>query len=155
MTGAAADPWQELLHLAEQPRTDTTGAGMSLASVAGSSAGSSGGAGTEGATGVLKHAAQPWTSAAAAAGVLRTNTASANAKLTAAHDGVDSGAAGLTSLGALKTVLTSWEKRLGAVRDECGSLAPVLKRVATDQGEHEKAVKSSFQKAAQPAEKGR
>ena len=35
MTGAGADPWQELLHLAGQPG-DATGTGMSLASVAGS-----------------------------------------------------------------------------------------------------------------------
>ncbi|MFD9715503.1 hypothetical protein [Streptomyces sp. NPDC059076] len=151
MTGTGADPWQELLHLAGQPRTDSTGTGMSLASVAGSP----GEPGAKGATGDLKHEAQPWTSAATAAAVLRTNTASANAKLGAAHSGVDTGTAGLASLGALRAVLTSWEKRLGAVRDECGSLAPVLKQVATDQGEHEKAVKSSFQKAAPPAEKGR
>ncbi|MCM2393126.1 hypothetical protein [Streptomyces albipurpureus] len=150
MTGAGADPWQELFELAERPRDARTGTGMSLASVAGSPGGP-GAPGAKGATGVLKHEAQPWTSAAAAAGAIRTNTASANAKLTSAHEGVDSGAAGLASLGVLRTVLTSWERRLGAVRDECGYLDPVLKRVATDQGENEKTVKSSFRQAAPSA----
>lgn len=147
MTGAGADRWQELFELAERPRDSHTGTGMSLASVAGGP----GAPGAKGATGVLKHEAQPWTTAAAAAGAIRTQTASANAKLASAHEGVDSGVAGLASLGALKTVLTSWERRLGAVRDECGYLDPVLKRVATDQGEYERTLRSSFQQAAPPA----
>ena len=50
------------------------------------------------------------------------------------------GGSGLASLGALKTVLTSWEKRLEAVRDECESLEPKLRAVSKDMGEYDSAV---------------
>ncbi|MEV0474803.1 hypothetical protein [Streptomyces prunicolor] len=35
----------------------------------------------------------------------------------------------------MKSVLASWEKRLGAVRDECDALGPTLRQVAQDMGE--------------------
>ncbi|WP_432068820.1 hypothetical protein [Streptomyces sp. C10-9-1] len=42
--------------------------------------------------------------------------------------------ASLTVLAELRTVLDSWEKRLDFVRDECRSLEPKLRQVATDLG---------------------
>ncbi|WP_159043909.1 hypothetical protein [Streptomyces sp. NRRL S-1521] len=64
-----------------------------------------------------------------------TSTAQARTDLRSGHDGVASGSDGLTSVSALKTVLTSWEKRLAAVQDECDSLEPKLHRVAKELGE--------------------
>ena len=86
--------------------------------------------------------------------VLRTNTASANAKLAAAHSGVDTGTAGLASLGALRAGPHVLGEAPRSRPRRMRLPGPALKRVATDQGEHEKAVKSSFEKAAPPAEKG-
>jgi hypothetical protein len=90
---------------------------------------------TAGGAGTLKHSHGPWTRAAGAADDLRTSTGNARTDLSSAHDGVGSGATGLTSLGALRSVLASWEKRLGAVRDECDALGPTLRQVAQDMGE--------------------
>ncbi|WP_405502636.1 hypothetical protein [Streptomyces anulatus] len=45
---------------------------------------------------------------------------------------------------ALKSVLTSWEERLRAVRDECDQLKGNLLTVAKEMGESETAVKSSL-----------
>ncbi|GGT35248.1 hypothetical protein GCM10014713_31140 [Streptomyces purpureus] len=45
---------------------------------------------------------------------------------------VTPGNEGLASVGVLKSVLTSWEERIGAVKDECGSPAPNLRLVARD-----------------------
>ncbi|MFH8867763.1 hypothetical protein [Streptomyces griseus] len=53
------------------------------------------------------------------------------------------GAVGLSSVAALKGVLTSWEERLRAVRDECEQLKGNLLTVAREMGESETAVTSS------------
>ncbi|WP_019886918.1 hypothetical protein [Streptomyces purpureus] len=100
--------------------------------------------GGEGAPGDLKHSDEPWTKAAGVAESLLTSMTTAKHRLTAAHEGVTPGNEGLASVGVLKSVLTSWEERIGAVKDECGSLAPNLRLVARDQGEREIRVKASF-----------
>ncbi|MFJ7411514.1 hypothetical protein ACIQWZ_11960 [Streptomyces sp. NPDC098077] len=61
------------------------------------------------------------------------------------HEGVEAGAAGLSSVAALKGVLTSWEERLQAVRDECEQLKGNLLTVAREMGESETGAKSSFE----------
>ncbi|HEY8980806.1 MAG TPA: amino acid ABC transporter permease [Streptomyces sp.] len=91
-------------------------------------------------TGTLKHKGGPWTKAAGTAGELRTGTNSSGVDLRAAHDGISGSLEGLASLSTLKTVLTSWDKRLGDVRDECGGLEPALRQVAKDMGEVDAAV---------------
>ncbi|MET8983035.1 amino acid ABC transporter permease [Streptomyces sp. NPDC004539] len=93
-----------------------------------------------GSTGTLKHKGGPWTKAAGTAGDLRTGTDTSGTDLRTAHDGITGSLEGLASLGTLKTVLTSWDERLGAVRDECGNLVPALRQVAKDMGEVDAAV---------------
>lgn len=93
------------------------------------------GDGGGGGAGTLKHTGKPWTHAAGIAGDLRTSTAQAKTDLHSGHTGVAAGSEGLASLSALQTVLTSWEKRLASVRDECDSLEPKLRRVAKEMGE--------------------
>lgn len=78
--------------------------------------GSGGSTGGGGGTGTLKHKGGPWTKAAGTADGLQTSTITAKADLRRAHDGTAGGLAGLASLGALTSVLTSWEERLGRVR---------------------------------------
>ncbi|MET9436214.1 hypothetical protein [Streptomyces sp. NPDC006551] len=107
---------------------------MSLASAGG------GGGGED-----LRHSGGPWTGAAGVAEALHTSTVAAKNRLTTAHEGVAAANDGLASVGVLRSVLTSWEERLSAVKDECGSLAPKLRLVAKAQGEQEAKVKSSFQ----------
>ncbi|MEU1131100.1 amino acid ABC transporter permease [Streptomyces sp. NPDC005900] len=92
-------------------------------------------AGGGGGTGTLRHTSKPWNRAAQTAHDLRVGTAQAKRDLSAGHVGVASGAEGLASLGALKAVLTSWEKRLATVRDECDALEPKLRGVARELGE--------------------
>ncbi|MFF6995817.1 amino acid ABC transporter permease [Streptomyces sp. NPDC008313] len=96
--------------------------------------------GSDGGSGTLRHSNGPWTHAAGTADDLKISTESTRKSLQSGHTGVSTGAEGLASLGALKTVLTSWEKRLEAVRDECESLEPKLRAVAKDMGEHDSAV---------------
>ncbi|MEL5957530.1 amino acid ABC transporter permease [Streptomyces sp. CLV115] len=85
-----------------------------------------------GSTGTLRHKGGPWTKAAGTADGLQTGTITAKVDLRKAHDGISGGLAGLSSLGALKSVLTSWDERLGRVRAECSSLEPKLRQVAAD-----------------------
>lgn len=93
------------------------------------------GSGSSGSAGILKHTSRPWARAAGTANDLKSSTAQAKTDLNSGHAGVAAGSEGLSSLSALKTVLTSWEKRLAAVRDECDALEPKLLRVAKDMGE--------------------
>jgi hypothetical protein len=51
------------------------------------------------------------------------------------------------------SVLTSWEERLRAVRDECEQLKGSLLTVAKEMGETESAIERSFQGAGGPAGK--
>ncbi|MET7358032.1 amino acid ABC transporter permease [Streptomyces sp. NPDC005562] len=88
-----------------------------------------------GGTGTLKHSGGPWTKAASTADDLQTSTITARVDLRSAHDGTGGGLVGLSSSGALKAVLTSWNDRLGRVREECGALEPMLRQVAVDLGE--------------------
>ncbi|MFG2756792.1 amino acid ABC transporter permease [Streptomyces wuyuanensis] len=88
----------------------------------------------------LKHSAQPWNRAAATASSLRTSTDKVKADLAAGHAGMAGGLTGLASLGSLKSVVSSWETRLGAVRDECEGLEPTLRQVAKELGGVDKEV---------------
>ncbi|MFF8712165.1 amino acid ABC transporter permease [Streptomyces sp. NPDC015184] len=85
--------------------------------------------------GRLQHRGGPWTEAAGTADDLQTTMSTCRVELRSAHEGMGGGLEGLASLGSLKAVLNSWEERLKAVREECGSLEPKLRRVAVDLGE--------------------
>ncbi|MFJ2915985.1 amino acid ABC transporter permease [Streptomyces sp. NPDC087307] len=112
--------------------------------------GSGGSTGGGGGTGTLKHKGGPWTKAAGTADGLQTSTITAKADLRRAHDGTAGGLAGLASLGALTSVLTSWEERLGRVRTECGSLEPKLRQVAVEFAEVDAEVGNSAKAVAVP-----
>ncbi|WP_103534903.1 hypothetical protein [Streptomyces sp. SM11] len=127
-----SERWQELFG----PTGD--GPAMRLASTSNDP-----GAGTGG-TGNLSYSKGPWTSASSTADDLRTRTETSRTALGRGHEGVETGAAGLSSVTALKGVLTSWEERLQAVRDECEQLEGTLLTVAKEMGETETAIKTSF-----------
>ncbi|MFJ2752131.1 hypothetical protein [Streptomyces sp. NPDC087297] len=127
-----SERWQELFGPADG------GPAMRLASAAPDPG--TGGGGTDG----LKHSNGPWTSASGTAGDLRTSTEKSRAALGPGHEGIDTGAAGLSSVAALKSVLTSWEERLQAVRDECEHLKGSLLTVAKEMGETDAAIETSF-----------
>ncbi|WP_371625071.1 hypothetical protein OG245_21250 [Streptomyces sp. NBC_01116] len=128
-----SERWQELFG----PAGD--GHAMRLAS-----ASNDAGAGPGG-TGRLTYSKGPWTSASGTAGDLRTRAGTSRSVLGRGHEGVEAGAAGLRSVAALKSVLTSWEERLQAVRDECEQLKGNLLTVAKEMGESETGTKSSFE----------
>ncbi|MCX4675103.1 hypothetical protein OG413_07165 [Streptomyces sp. NBC_01433] len=117
---------------------------MSLASVAPEGPRSPSAPPGEGGAGGLRHSGGPWTTASGAAETLRISTERSHRRLGSAHEGVASGARGLASAAALKSVQESWEERLTGVRDECGYLRTVLLRVAKDVGETDAAVDRSF-----------
>ncbi|WP_435877668.1 hypothetical protein [Streptomyces anulatus] len=127
-----SERWQELFG----PNGDEPA--MRLASASGEPGAGAGG------TGRLKYSKGPWTSASGAAGALRTRAETSRSVLGRGHEGVAAGAVGLSSAMALKSVLTSWEERLRAVRDECDQLKGNLLTVAKEMGESETAVKSSL-----------
>ncbi|MEU3686862.1 hypothetical protein [Streptomyces narbonensis] len=130
-----SERWQELFG------TTDGGATMSLASTATEPGTGGGGSGN------LKHSGGPWTSASGTADELRTSTETSRSALGPGHEGVEAGAAGLASVAALKSVLTSWEERLRAVRDECEQLKGPLLAVAKEMGETETAIGNSFKGA--------
>ncbi|MEU7600444.1 hypothetical protein [Streptomyces sp. NPDC041003] len=113
--------WQELFG---EP------AAMRLASADAPGGGGGGGGGED-----LAHSGGPWSKAAVAAGELRVTTAEGLGKMAAAHEGVEAGTAGLSATAALAAVRASWEKRVAAVRDECGSVRSALLNVAREIGE--------------------
>ncbi|MFC9583427.1 hypothetical protein ACFVJ8_11450 [Streptomyces yangpuensis] len=127
-----SERWQELFGPADD------GPALRLASAA-PDPGTGGGG-----TGTLQHTKGPWTSASGTAGELRTNTETSRAALGPGHEGIETGAAGLSSVAALKSVLTSWEERLKSVRDECEQLKGTLLKVAKEMGETDAAVDASF-----------
>ncbi|MGW5294593.1 hypothetical protein [Streptomyces bacillaris] len=128
-----SERWQEMFGLTGE------GTAMRVASAAASAPGP-GAAGT----GNLKHSKGPWTSASGTAGDLRTRTETSRSTLRRGHEGVEAGTVGLSSVTALKSVLTSWEDRLRSVRDECEHLEGALLTVANEMGEAEAAVEKSF-----------
>ncbi|MFJ3974955.1 hypothetical protein [Streptomyces sp. NPDC090021] len=83
----------------------------------------------------LAHSGGPWTKASVAAGELRVTTAEGLGKMSAAHEGIAAGTAGLGATAALAAVRESWERRVSAVRDECGSVQGALLNVAREIGE--------------------
>lgn len=91
-----------------------------------------GGGGTRAEGGGLKHSSKPWNRAATTAHDLGISTNASKSALTKGHAGIAGGLEGLASLGELKSVLTSWENRLKAVRDECEALEPKLRQVPKD-----------------------
>lgn len=100
--------------------------------------------GPESSSTVLEHSHGPWTSASGTAGDLRTSTETSRSALGPGHEGIEAGVAGLSSVAALKSVLTSWEERLQAVRDECEQLKGTLLTVAREMGETDTAIETSF-----------
>ncbi|WP_037707850.1 hypothetical protein [Streptomyces griseus] len=95
-------------------------------------------------SGNLKHSEGPWSSASGTAGAVRTSTETSRSALGPGHEGVSSGAAGLSALVALTAVRRSWEDRLASVRDECEALQGTLLAVAKEMGETDASVKSSL-----------
>ncbi|WP_331721055.1 hypothetical protein [Streptomyces sp. NBC_00454] len=129
-----SERWQELFGPADG------GPALRLASAA-PDPGTGGGAGG---AGDLEHSGGPWTGASGTAGELRTSTETSRSALGPGHEGIEAGAAGLSSVAVLKSVLTSWEERLQAVRDECEQLKGSLLTVAKEMGETETAIETSF-----------
>ncbi|MFE4209654.1 hypothetical protein ACFRSX_37460 [Streptomyces goshikiensis] len=127
-----SERWQELFGPADG------GPAMRLASAAPDSGSGGGGAGD------LEHSHGPWTSASSTAGDLHTSTETSRSALGPGHEGIETGAAGLSSVAALKSVLTSWDERLQAVRDECKQLKGTLLTVAKEMGETDTAIETSF-----------
>ncbi|MFI9238250.1 hypothetical protein [Streptomyces sp. NPDC053079] len=101
-------------------------------------------AGTGGGGDVHKASVRPWTAAAGVAGELHQGMDTAVRDLGHAHDGIKSDTAGFASAAALSGILSGWEARLSAVRDECKKLDGALKKAGVDFGENEAAVKASF-----------
>ncbi|MCX5387885.1 hypothetical protein [Streptomyces sp. NBC_00083] len=128
-TAAFSESWQQVLDQAGVPAP-----GLALASAA-----PKGGGG-----GDLHHTPKPWNDAADAAHSLRIDSNTAKNSLTSAHAGIDTGTAGLLSVAALKSVLSSWEDRLAAARDECAALEPNLRSVAGTMSHTDHGVKSSI-----------
>lgn len=107
-------------------------------------------------SGNLKHSDGPWSSASGTAGAVRTSTETSRSALGPGHEGVSSGAAGLSALAALTAVRRSWEDRLASVRDECEALQGTLLAVAKEMGETDASVKSSLASIdAKPGEEKR
>ncbi|APU44571.1 hypothetical protein BSL84_21290 [Streptomyces sp. TN58] len=110
---------------------------MRLASAAAPSGGGGG-------DGDLAHSGGPWTKASVAAGELRVTTAEGLGKMAAAHEGIAAGTAGLGATAALAAVRESWERRVSAIRDECGSVQGALLNVAREIGEVDENNKVAF-----------
>ncbi|BAC72290.1 MULTISPECIES: hypothetical protein [Streptomyces] len=136
----AWDEWEQIKAAAAERRSTQMQLNQLPADQGGSTPTGGSKPGLNGGSGTLRHSNGPWTHAAGTADDLRISTESTKKSLQSGHTGVSAGAEGLASLGALKTVLTSWEKRLEAVRDECESLEPKLRAVAKDMGEYDSAV---------------
>ncbi|WP_330297063.1 hypothetical protein [Streptomyces sp. NBC_00503] len=101
-----------------------------------------------GAGGDLVHAKTPWRDASTAAGELGTSMAGAVSRISRSHEGLASGTAGLSAAGALAAVQASWDKRLTAIRKECGALEPALFQVAKDIGEVDEQGRAAFSRLA-------
>ncbi|MFI9625199.1 amino acid ABC transporter permease [Streptomyces sp. NPDC052042] len=140
--------WDEWEHLKAQAVGRYTAA-VQINNVQGEGGGvePSGGGGD---TGTLKHKGGPWAKAAGTADDLQTSTITAKVELRSAHDGTGSSLTGLSSLGTLKSVLASWDKRLGCVREECSSLEPKLRQVAVDLGEVDAQVRDKVKAVTVP-----
>ncbi|WP_327235844.1 hypothetical protein OG349_19675 [Streptomyces sp. NBC_01317] len=105
-----------------------------MAGTAGSGGGAGGGAD-------VRHSAGPWTRAAGAAEALRAHLGQVRPEFAAAHAGLAGGTEGLAVADVLRTVRTSWERRIDTAMGECGSLAGSLRAVAKDLGESDAAVR--------------
>lgn len=136
----AWDEWEQIKAAAAERHSTQMQLNQLPADPGGSTPSGGSKTGMGGSSGTLRHSNGPWSRAAGTADDLRISTQSTKNGLQSSHTGVSNGAAGLASLGALKTVLSSWEKRLEAVRDECESLEPKLRVVARDLGEVDGAV---------------
>ncbi|MEV6679348.1 hypothetical protein AB0N09_21220 [Streptomyces erythrochromogenes] len=86
----------------------------------------------------------PRTEASVAAGELRVTTAEGLGRMSAAHEGIAAGTAGLAATAALAPVRAFRERRVAAVRDECGSAQSALLNVAREAGEVDVTNKVAF-----------
>jgi hypothetical protein len=125
------DEWEQL----KAGSAGRHSAGTQLNQVPGEPGSGANDAGGGGGAGRLRHSSHPWSRAATTAEDLHRSTSIAKTELHDAHAGPASGIEGLASLGALRSVLSSWEERLGSVTDECASLESELRRVSRDMGE--------------------
>ncbi|MFJ1601265.1 hypothetical protein [Streptomyces sp. NPDC088261] len=92
----------------------------------------------------VRHSAGPWTGAAGAAEALRTHLGQVRPEFAAAHAGLAGGTEGLAVADVLRTVRTSWERRIDTAAAECGSLAGSLRAVARDLGESDAEVRAAL-----------
>lgn len=99
-------------------------------------------------TPALRHTAGVWSRAAGGVQAMGALFAPVRAELTAGHEGVAAGTAGLNAPAELGAVQESWVRRFEAARQECGALAGALRAVARAHGETDDAVRSSFRPAA-------
>ncbi|MCG7526421.1 hypothetical protein MHW47_18455 [Streptomyces sp. OfavH-34-F] len=99
-------------------------------------------------TPALRHTAGVWSRAAGGVQAMSAHFAPVRAELTAGHEGVAAGTAGLNAPAELGAVQESWVRRFEAARQECGALAGALRAVARAHGETDAAVRSSFRPAA-------
>ncbi|MFE9405943.1 hypothetical protein ACFYNY_30030 [Streptomyces sp. NPDC006530] len=83
----------------------------------------------------LRHSDKPWTHAASVAHDLAEDAASDMRELTRAHENIPRATVGLSCVAKLSSVLESWDLRIAAIREECGTLELALRQVAVDLGE--------------------
>ncbi|MEV7153055.1 amino acid ABC transporter permease [Streptomyces misionensis] len=88
----------------------------------------------------LKASKGPWAKASGVAKDLQTVTNAGLTELKTAHEGVKGGTEGFSSTVALNEILSTWEKRLTSVRDECDRLHGALAMTGREFGELDPAV---------------
>ncbi|MGW1195154.1 hypothetical protein ACWD4B_04745 [Streptomyces sp. NPDC002536] len=104
----------------------------------------SSGTGVGGGDGTHQASVHPWTTAGGVAGELSEGMQVALSDLEHGHAALKSGTAGFASAATLSNILSGWQNRLGAVRDECRELDGNLKKAGANFGENEAQVKASF-----------
>lgn len=132
----AWDEWEQLKTGAVQRHSE----GMQIDHLTDPWGGGGGGTGSGGSGPDLKASKGPWIKASGVADELRTATSSGLNDLKTAQEGVTGGTDGFTSTAALDEILSTWEKRLTSVRNECDRLRGALARTGRDFGEIDPAV---------------
>lgn len=138
---ALSAKWEEIFG-ADPGAVPAQGGGVRMTLASAAAAGDGGGPG-------IDFSKQPWTSASAVAGELRTGANSAITDL--GHDGKggSAGATGFDATAALAEIAGSWTDRLTSVRGECDRLAGALSTVGKSFGETDDQVGADL-KAATP-----
>ncbi|WP_330460747.1 hypothetical protein OIB37_30040 [Streptomyces sp. NBC_00820] len=96
----------------------------------------------------------PWLRAAGVAQELQTSMQRALTALRDSDEGVGGGTEGFTATAALREIQPTWEKRLGAVRDECDRLHGTLEKTGKRFGETDDDVRRSVDGVRTPSRPG-